>query len=96
MDLAPHFPAAMPRYYFDVREGADVTSDDEGLELSGIEAAWVEAAHSLADILRDAVRTRRQGADHRIAIEVRDGTGPVLAVKVTFEAEWHAIGPLNQ
>jgi hypothetical protein len=60
----------MPRYYFDVREGDDVTSDDEGLELSGIEAAWVEAAHSLADILRDAVRTRHQGADHRMAIEV--------------------------
>ncbi|WP_247514067.1 hypothetical protein [Bradyrhizobium sp. 157] len=93
MDLAPHFPAAMPRYYFDVREGDDVISDDEGLELSGIEAAWVEAVHSLADILRDGVRARGQGADHRIAIEVRDGTGPVLAVKVTFEAEWHAIAP---
>jgi hypothetical protein len=26
----------------DVREGDDVISDDEGLELSGIEAAWVE------------------------------------------------------
>jgi hypothetical protein len=46
--------------------------------------------------LRDAVRTRRQGEDHRIAIEVRDGTGLVLAVTVTFEAEWHAIGPLRQ
>jgi hypothetical protein len=76
----------MPRYYFDIREGEDLAPDDEGLELSTIEAAWIEAARSLVDILRDAIRTRRPGADHRMAIEVRDVNGAVLAVKVSFEA----------
>ncbi|WP_376701148.1 DUF6894 family protein [Bradyrhizobium australiense] len=79
----------MPRYYFDIREGDDVTPDDEGLELTTIEAVQVEAAHSLADMMRDAVRTRRQGVGHRMAIEVRNEKGPVLMVLCTFEVKRH-------
>jgi hypothetical protein len=76
----------MPRYYFDIRDGEDLAPDDEGLELSTIEAAWAEAAYSLADMLREAVRTV-QGADRRMAIEVRDDNGLALAVRASFEAD---------
>ncbi|WP_376701224.1 DUF6894 family protein [Bradyrhizobium australiense] len=31
----------MPRYYFDIREGDELALDEEGLELSTIETAWV-------------------------------------------------------
>ena len=34
----------MPRFYFDVREGPQFVPDDEGLELSDVDAAEREAA----------------------------------------------------
>jgi uncharacterized protein YfcZ (UPF0381/DUF406 family) len=79
----------MPRYYFDLRDGDEFAPDEEGLELSTIEAVQLEAARSLADMARDAVRTSHDGADHRMSIEVRDDDGPVLQVKFTFEIDRH-------
>ena len=77
----------MPRYYFDLRDGDDLAADDEGLEFPSIEWVQAEAAHSLADMAHDAVRRDQDGADHRMAIEVRDDEGPVLEVKFTFEID---------
>lgn len=73
----------MPRYYFDVREGDTVASDEEGLELFSIQAVQEEAALSLADMARDAVRKDHDGA-RQMAVEVRDDNGPVLQAKFTF------------
>ena len=56
-----------------------------------MQAVQEEAAHSLADLLRDAVRRQRQGGDHRMAIEVRDANRPVLTVTVSFEAKPHRL-----
>jgi len=76
----------MKRYFFDLRDGDELTPDDEGLELSTMEA-----------VQRPRVRwqtwrgTRpvgpHNGAGHRMAIEVRDDTGPVLQAKFTFQIE---------
>jgi uncharacterized protein DUF6894 len=79
----------MRRYYFDLREGDDLAADDEGLELPSIERVQEEAARSLADMARDAVRKNHDGAGHRMSIEVRDDGGPVLQVKFTFEINRH-------
>ena len=46
----------MKRYYFDMRDGENVTRDDEGLEFPDLAAAQEEAAKALADIARDVVR----------------------------------------
>jgi hypothetical protein len=76
------------RYYFDLRDGDEIITDDEGLELNGIERVQEEAACSLADMAKDAARSHRMdGAGQRMAIEVRDRTGPVLQVKFTFEVD---------
>ncbi|WP_454616617.1 DUF6894 family protein [Bradyrhizobium cenepequi] len=75
----------MRRYYFDIREGDRIVSDAEGLELSTIEAVQEEAASSVADMARDAVRKHSGGAGRVMAIEVRDDSGPLLQVKFTFE-----------
>jgi len=77
----------MPRYYLDIREGDDF--DAEGLELPTVERVQEEAARSLADMARDAVRSDREGAGHEMAVEVRDDAGPVLQVKFTFEIDRH-------
>jgi hypothetical protein len=46
----------MKRYFFDLRDGDELTRDDEGLELSTTEAVQEEAARPLADMARDASR----------------------------------------
>ena len=78
----------MKRYYFDLRDGNAVARDEEGVELPDIEAAQEEAARSLADMARDAIRSRTQHARGRhMAIQVRDDTGPVLQATFLFEVE---------
>jgi hypothetical protein len=77
----------MSRYYFDMRQGNEIVSDEEGLELSIIEAVQEEAARSLADMARDAVRAHRDGKRSPMAIEVLDDNGPVLQVEFTFDVE---------
>ena len=47
--------ATMKRYYFDLRDGDALAPDEEGLDLSGIEAAQVEAAGFLVDAAKNAV-----------------------------------------
>jgi hypothetical protein len=49
----------MPRYYFDLRDGDDLTPDEEGLELSSVHSAQEEATLSLADFAKKAIRDRR-------------------------------------
>jgi len=66
----------MPRYYFDLRDDGGLYPDDEGVGLPSIDAARQEAAHSLADMLRDAVRDRTRRAVRQTSVEVRNDVGP--------------------
>jgi len=79
----------MPRYYFDMREGDEIAPDEEGMELNTMQAVQEEAARSLADMARDAIRGSPNGAEHRMSIDVRDDAGPVMQVKFTFEVHQH-------
>jgi hypothetical protein len=45
----------VPRFYFDVREGAKLTSDEAGRELDSLETAERVAAEAAAEIARDQV-----------------------------------------
>ena len=78
----------MPRYYFDLRDGDEIISDEEGMELSSLAKVQEEAARSLAGIAQDAVcGSASQGIGHHMAIEVRDDAGPVLRATFTFAVE---------
>lgn len=77
----------MSRYYFDIHDANGVTEDDEGLELSNIEQVQDEAARSLADMARDAVRSGGRNLVYRMAIRARDDVGPVMQVRFSFEIE---------
>ena len=78
----------MPRFYFDLRDGDELAVDEEGLELPDIRAVQAEAAISLADMARDAIHNSPLVARaHHMAIEVRDGTSPVMQVRFSFEVE---------
>jgi hypothetical protein len=76
----------MKRYYFDIREGDHLAPDEEGLMMPDIETVQKEAAQSLADMARDALSSRML---HRMAIEVRDNTGPVLEVRYLWQIRRH-------
>jgi hypothetical protein len=76
---------SMPRFYFDVREGARFIPDDEGLEFDSFEAAEREAAETAAEIERDRLPT---GDTREIRIEMRNAHRQrVLTVKVSMEID---------
>ena len=77
-------PLFMPRYFFYFLVGHDIVPDDEGLELNSVEAVQEEAARSLADMAREAIRKQYDGAGQQMAIDVRDDSGPVLRVTFSF------------
>lgn len=73
----------MPLYFFDTRDGDTFIEDEIGLEYENLEAVKVEAARSLAELAREVVpgSMRRE-----LTVEVRDEAGPVLLVRMIFEA----------
>lgn len=73
---------AVTRYYFDLRDDDTLVPDEEGLEISDIELVQEEAARSLVDMARFAISGR---PIFRMAIEVRDETGPVLEVSFRWK-----------
>ena len=76
----------MALYYFDLRDGEELALDEEGLELRTMRAVQEEAARALADFAYGAMRLDGvQSQSQRMAIEVRDEHGPVMAVKFSFE-----------
>lgn len=76
----------MSRYFFDLRDGDELTPDEQGLELPSFHAAQEEAARSLADMAKQAVESRRiDGSGGLLAVEVRDENGPVLQARFTVD-----------
>ena len=75
----------MAQYFFDLRSGDTFSKDDDGIELPDAEAAHDMALGALVDAARDAVM---EGAiDQQFAVEVRNGTGPILEVTAAFASK---------
>ena len=66
----------MPRYYFHLRHGSELTIDAEGEDFPDDDAARAEAVESVREILAEAIRSRRadvpEAAGSRLP-EVRRG-----------------------
>ncbi len=83
---------AVPRFYFDSREGAKFVPDEEGLEFPDLDAAEREAAVTAAEIGRDVLP---RGDSRDVTIEVRNEHGQrVLTVRVTMEVDRVAPPPV--
>jgi hypothetical protein len=75
----------MPLYYFDSRNGDELSPDEEGTELHTMDDVQDEAAYALSDMLRGEVRvTNGHPLARHITIEVRDAEGPFLDAKFSF------------
>jgi hypothetical protein len=82
--IGEHQGDAVPRFYFDVREGSRFLPDEEGLEFANLDAAE-RAAVSAARIGQDLLS---KGNAHKVIVEVRNPRGKrVLAVTVTMQVE---------
>jgi hypothetical protein len=76
------------RHFFDVCDLDSIITDEEGMELSTLDAVQEEAAQALADVVRDEVRAANsKGFTCDLAIDVRDDNGPVMRVKFNFNIE---------
>jgi hypothetical protein len=77
----------MPRYYFDIRDGASLCEDVEGRDLADVKAAEVETAETLVEIAREVAPFEE---NQQIAIEVRTDEGllfkAILSIEVTAKA----------
>ena len=75
----------MPRYFFHVREGADLSFDREGQEFSGLEAARCEAINAAPrDDRSERISCMAVSIDDR-QIQIADENDNVLAVVDTGE-----------
>ncbi|WP_230532402.1 DUF6894 family protein [Microvirga roseola] len=75
----------MPRFYFDVREGARLTPDEDGLEFDSLDAAEHEAACTAAEIGRDRLPT---GGSREITVEVKnEHRQRVLTITVSMQVD---------
>jgi hypothetical protein len=77
-------------YFFDMRDGADLFPDEEGLDLPDLKAVQIEAARASGSMTKQSLWTKAKSVlGHRMAVEVRDVVGPVLQARFTFEIEGH-------
>lgn len=73
----------MPWFYFDMREGNRLITDEVGVEFDSLDAAEYEAARAAAEIGRDQLP---KGGARDITVEVRDEQGQqVVTVRVSME-----------
>jgi hypothetical protein len=68
----------MPRFFFHVREGADLSRDLEGQEFADAKAAHAEAVNSGREMLGE--RLLHGGAINSRKIEIFDESGHAVAV----------------
>jgi hypothetical protein len=66
----------MPRYYFHVREGSEISHDREGQELPDVEAARREAINANREILGE--KLLHGGALNSRTIEIADESGHIV------------------
>ena len=81
----------MPRFYFDVREGARFIPDETDIKLDSLDAAEYEAARGAADIGRDQLLKNDTGD---VIVEVRDEQGQqVVMAGISMEVRQRAPVP---
>ncbi|MGQ7794645.1 DUF6894 family protein [Faunimonas sp. B44] len=75
----------MPRFFFDIREGARFVKGEEGLEFPNLDSAEREAAESAASIGRDLLP---KGDAREVTVEVsNERRQRVLTVSVSMRLD---------
>ena len=72
------------RFFFDVREGPEFYSDDEGMELPDFEAAVHFARVTVAEIGKDAFSA---GRTNEVIVEVRAGEKQIARAEIRVSVQ---------
>ena len=82
----------MPRFYLDFyQDGKQISSDDEGTELTDMLAAQEEASRALGEFARDTLKGRMGLID--LHINVRNAwQRQILTTSIHFETQFYAPG----
>ena len=82
----------MPRFYFDVRDGENLSRDEKGLDFPSLERAQHQAAHALGEWVRFASASP---TGRRMTVEIRDEARKLLLrMSLTYEVE-HQLGGMH-
>jgi hypothetical protein len=73
------------KFYFDIRDGGELTEDDAGVDLPDVNAARLQATIALTEMARDYLP--RDGDERRLGIRVRTDEGPQFDVSLDYELE---------
>jgi hypothetical protein len=65
----------MPRFFFDIHDGANFTPDRQGVELESLEAAKDEAKRALPDIVKDEMPDRYR---RDFTVDVKNTAGHIV------------------
>ena len=80
----------MPHYYFDTRDGGNLSCDEVGLVLPDVAAATKMAARSLAELALELIPNCHARC---LRVDVRDDREAVLTTELTFKAVLLAATP---
>lgn len=76
----------MPRFYFDVYENGELTTDDEGVDLKGLREARAQAQTLLPDLARDRLPDGDR-QDFTIVVRCREKRIRLLTT-MSIRSEW--------
>jgi hypothetical protein len=77
--------AHVPQYFFHIRDGQELITDDEGLDFADSAEAKQQAARAVGEMVRDALAKMVGGA---ITVDVMDSLGTLrFRVSATFTVE---------
>lgn len=72
-------------YFFDVRDGDDLSPDDTGIDLPDPAAARLQATLALTEMARDDLPSN--GDERKLSIHVRTAEGPQFDVSLDYELQ---------
>ncbi len=76
----------MHRYFFDIRDGDNLSVDETGIECASLDDVRFQAIDALPEIARDELP---DGDHHVFEVTVRDATGKrVFSGRLTLEVQW--------
>ena len=83
----------MPRFYFDVRDGENLSRDDKGLDFLSLERAKQQAARAFGEWVRFASPSP---PGRQLTVEVRDEARKLLLrMSLKYEVEHHDLSGLH-
>ena len=74
----------MPKYFFSVRHGDQMSQHDDGIDFPDINAVQVEATKSTGEILRDLNQALEAGSELRMEV-ADEARKPIFSLRVIAE-----------